>query len=62
MASTLVVEAINHFDIPGFFLNRTEQVLKLIKEVGMPNVSVQYDVHHAQREEGEIGFFRESCG
>lgn len=51
---TLVVEAINHFDIPGFFLNRTEQVLKLIEEVGLPNVLIQYDVYHAQREEGEI--------
>jgi hydroxypyruvate isomerase len=51
---TLMVEAINHFDIPGFFLNRTEQVLKLIEEAGLPNVLVQYDVYHAQREEGEI--------
>ena len=51
---TLVVEAINHFDIPGFFLNRTEQVLKLVEEVRLPNVLVQYDVYHAQREEGEV--------
>lgn len=51
---TLLVEAINHFDVPEFFLNRTGQVLKLIEEVGMPNVLVQYDVYHAQREEGEL--------
>jgi hydroxypyruvate isomerase len=51
---TLVVEAINHFDLPGFFLNRTEQVLKLLEEVGLPNIGMQYDVYHAQREEGEI--------
>lgn len=50
----LVVEPINHFDIPGFFLNKTEQVVKLIDYVGMPNVYVQYDVYHAQREEGEL--------
>lgn len=50
----LVIEPINHFDIPGFFLNRTEQVLKLIDEVALPNVFVQYDVYHAQREEGEL--------
>jgi len=50
----LVVEAINHFDIPGFFLNRTDQVMKLIEEVGMPNVLMQYDVYHAQREEGDL--------
>lgn len=50
----LTVEAINHFDIPGFFLNRTEQVAQLIEEVKMPNVFIQYDVYHAQREEGEL--------
>jgi len=50
----LMVESVNHFDIPGFFLNRTEQVLKLIDDAEMPNVFVQYDVYHAQREEGEL--------
>jgi len=51
---TLVVEAINQFDIPGFFLNRTEQVARLLDEVKMPNVLIQYDVYHAQRQEGEL--------
>ncbi|MGO9613593.1 MAG: hydroxypyruvate isomerase [Dissulfurispiraceae bacterium] len=50
----LMVEPINHFDVPGFFLNRTNQALKLIDDTGMPNVFVQYDVYHAQREEGEL--------
>ena len=50
----LVIEAINHFDIPGFYLNRTDQAMKLIEEIGMPNVFMQYDVYHAQREEGEL--------
>jgi hydroxypyruvate isomerase len=50
----LMVEPINHFDIPGFFLNRTDQALTLIDEADMPNVYVQYDVYHAQREEGEL--------
>ena len=50
----LLFEPINHFDIPGFFLNRTEQALRLLDEVDQPNVRVQYDVYHAQREEGEL--------
>jgi hydroxypyruvate isomerase len=50
----LLIEPINHFDIPGFFLNRTEQALKLLDEIAQPNVRVQYDVYHAQREEGEL--------
>ncbi len=50
----LVIEPINHFDIPGFFINRTEQAVQVIDEAGQPNVRVQYDIYHAQREEGEI--------
>ena len=50
----LLVEPINHFDIPGFFVNRTDQAIQLIDEVGLPNVRVQYDIYHAQREEGEL--------
>ena len=51
---TLVVEAINHFDIPGFLLNRTEEVMALLDVVARPNAAMQYDVYHAQREEGEL--------
>jgi len=50
----LLVEPINHFDIPGFLVNRTTQVLKLLDEIAQPNVRVQYDIYHAQREEGEL--------
>jgi hydroxypyruvate isomerase len=51
---TLLVEPINHYDLPGFFLNRTDQVVKLLQEVNQPGVFLQYDVYHAQREEGEL--------
>ena len=50
----LLVEPINHFDIPGFLLNRSDQVLALLDAVGEPNVFLQFDVYHAQREEGEL--------
>ena len=51
----LLVEPINPFDIPGFFLTRTDQALALIDEVGASNLRLQYDVYHAQRTEGELG-------
>jgi len=50
----LLVEPINTFDIPGFFLNRTAQAIALIDEVGSDNLFLQYDVYHAQRMEGEL--------
>ncbi len=51
----LLIEPVNTFDIPGFALNRTEQALALIDEVGSDNLFVQYDIYHAQRMEGELG-------
>jgi hydroxypyruvate isomerase len=51
---TLVIEAINRFDIPGFMLNRTSQVMALLDMLNRPNAAMQYDVYHAQREEGEL--------
>lgn len=51
----LLVEPVNSFDIPGFLLNRTEQALALIDEVGSDNLRLQYDIYHAQRMEGELG-------
>ena len=50
----LLIEPINHFDIPGFFVNRIEQAVQLIDEIGLPNVRVQFDMYHVQREEGEL--------
>ena len=50
----LLVEPINTFDVPGFFVNRTPQAIALLDEVGESNVFVQYDVYHAQRMEGEL--------
>ena len=50
----LLIEPINPFDIPGFYLNRTDEALSILDEVGAPNAFVQYDIYHAQRVEGEL--------
>lgn len=51
----LLIEPINTFDIPGFFVNRTDQALAILDEVDSSNLFVQYDIYHAQRMEGELG-------
>jgi hydroxypyruvate isomerase len=50
----LLIEPINSYDIPGFYLNRTAQALLILDEVGAANAFVQYDIYHAQRMEGEL--------
>jgi len=50
----LLIEPINSFDIPGFYLSHTRQALDLIRETGSSNLFVQYDIYHMQRMEGEL--------
>ncbi|MBY0239391.1 MAG: hydroxypyruvate isomerase [Burkholderiaceae bacterium] len=50
----LLIEPINTFDIPGFFLSGTKQGLDLIEAVGSDNLFLQYDIYHMQRMEGEL--------
>ena len=50
----LLIEPINTFDIPGFFLSGTRQALELIEAVGSDNLFLQYDIYHMQRMEGEL--------
>ena len=50
----LLIEPINTFDIPGFFLSGTQQAIDIITEVGSDNLFLQYDIYHAQRMEGEL--------
>jgi hydroxypyruvate isomerase len=50
----LLIEPINHFDVPGFYLNYTAQAAEIIAAVDADNLFIQYDMYHAQRMEGEL--------
>jgi hydroxypyruvate isomerase len=50
----LLIEPINTYDIPGFFLCGTRQAVDIIGETGSLNLFVQYDIYHMQRMEGEL--------
>ena len=50
----LLIEPVNTFDIPGFYLSGTEQALDIIRETGADNLLLQYDIYHMQRMEGEL--------
>ena len=50
----VLMEPINNYDVPGFWLNRTAKALAVIDELQLDNVFVQYDIYHAQRYEGEL--------
>ena len=50
----LLVEPINTYDIPGFYLSRSAQTIEVLDEVGADNAFLQYDIYHMQRMEGEL--------
>lgn len=51
---TLLVEPVNTYDIPGFFLATSSRTVRLLEETGAPNARLQYDVYHMQRMEGNL--------
>ena len=52
----LLIEAVNNIDIPGFYLNTTNQALEIINEVKSDNLFIQYDIYHMQIMEGNLSF------
>ena len=51
---SLLVEALNDKDVPGFYLVYSNDVFQLFDEVGHPNLSLQYDIYHLQVMEGNL--------
>lgn len=47
----LMVEPINHIDMPGFAINTTDEGMEVIKMAKEHNIYLQYDIYHADKEE-----------
>jgi hydroxypyruvate isomerase len=51
----LMLEPVNVHDVPGFFISRSAEFEALRREVGNPNLHLQYDCYHMQLMEGDLG-------
>jgi hydroxypyruvate isomerase len=51
---TIVIEPCNRYDVPGNFLNRTDQAAAIVTELGRPNVKILLDCYHLQISEGDL--------
>lgn len=51
---TLLIEALNTWESPRYFLDRSRLGLEIVREVNEPNVRFQYDAYHMQRMEGQL--------
>jgi len=57
----VLIEPINHYDIPGYFLNHSRQALAILADAARPNLFLQYDIYHMQRMEGELANTIRAC-
>ncbi len=51
---TVLVEPLNHFDMPGYLISKSSDGMKALDDAQQPNIKLQYDIYHMQRMEGEL--------
>lgn len=51
---TILIEPLNAFDAPGYFLNTQEQAADITTAVGAPNIKLMFDCYHVGRTEGDV--------
>lgn len=50
----ILIEPLNHYDAPGYFLSKTTQAVEIIEEVGLANLKLMFDCYHVQLMEGDL--------
>ena len=51
---TILIEPLNHYDAPGYFLSTTSHAEELIERVAQDNLKLMFDCYHVQLMEGDI--------
>ncbi len=52
--TVILIEPLNHYNAPGYFLNNTSQAADIIREVAKPNLRMMFDFYHIQIMEGDV--------
>lgn len=53
-AIAILIEPLNHYSAPGYFLGNTAQAADIISEIGKPNLKLMFDCYHIQIMEGDV--------
>jgi len=51
---TILIEPLNPYDAPGYYLNTTNQARKIIAATGADNLKLMFDCYHVQIIEGDV--------
>lgn len=57
----LLIEPLNHYDHPGYYLTRSEEAAEIVREVNDPHIGMIFDIYHQQIMEGDIVRRLEKC-
>ncbi|MGV8952939.1 MAG: hydroxypyruvate isomerase family protein [Cypionkella sp.] len=50
----VLIEPLNPYNAPGYFLNSTGLAADIIREIGQPNLRLMFDCYHVQIIEGDV--------
>lgn len=51
---TILIEPLNRYDAPGYFLQTTDQAIRIMDQVGAETVKLMFDCYHVQLMEGDL--------
>lgn len=51
---TILIEPLNHYNAPGYFLSTVEQAADIIRAVAKPNLKMMFDFYHVQIMGGDV--------
>ncbi len=51
---TILIEPLNRYDAPNYFLSTSEQAEDIIRQVDRPNIKLMFDCYHIQLMEGDL--------
>jgi len=51
---TILIEPLNNYDAPGYFLTSCDQAVSIMEEVARPNLKLMFDCYHVQLMEGDL--------
>ncbi|MGY3439047.1 MULTISPECIES: hydroxypyruvate isomerase family protein [unclassified Marinovum] len=54
LGKTILIEPLNSYDAPGYFLTTTSQALMVMDAVGATNLKLMFDCYHVQLMEGDL--------
>lgn len=54
MDMTILIEPLNSYDAPGYYLKTSRQAVTIIERLNLPNLKLMFDCYHIQIMEGDL--------